>query len=52
MAGLVPAIHVFLYRGTKDVDARLKAGHDEVERAELAYARFFARIRSAKRSNR
>jgi hypothetical protein len=28
MAGLVPAIHVFLV-GTKDVDARLKAGHDE-----------------------
>jgi hypothetical protein len=32
MAGLVPAIHV-LRSGTKqDVDARLKAGHDE-ERA-------------------
>jgi hypothetical protein len=29
MAGLVPAIHVFLSRGTKDVDARHKAGHDE-----------------------
>jgi hypothetical protein len=29
MAGLDPAIHVFLERGTKDVDARLKAGHDE-----------------------
>jgi len=27
MAGLVPAIHV-LCRGGKDVDARLKAGHD------------------------
>jgi hypothetical protein len=35
MAGLVPAIHVFL-AGTKDVDARHKAGHDEfVERADL-----------------
>jgi 3'-phosphoadenosine 5'-phosphosulfate sulfotransferase len=29
MAGLVPAIHVFLLLGTKDVDARHKAGHDE-----------------------
>ncbi len=28
MAGLDPAIHD-LTRGTKDVDARLKAGHDE-----------------------
>jgi hypothetical protein len=27
MAGLVPAIHV-LPRGTKDVDARHRAGHD------------------------
>jgi len=27
MAGLVPAIHV-LCRGGKNVDARLKAGHD------------------------
>jgi hypothetical protein len=29
MAGLDPAIHVFLATGNKDVDARLKAGHDE-----------------------
>src|SRR5579871_3653745 len=29
MAGLVPAIHVFLSTGKKDVDARLKAGHDD-----------------------
>src|SRR5262245_52992570 len=29
MAGLVPAIHVFLSRGTKNVDARDKPGHDE-----------------------
>jgi hypothetical protein len=28
MAGLVPAIHVFLPRRSKDVDARHKAGHD------------------------
>jgi hypothetical protein len=29
MAGLVPAIHVFLDE-YKDVDARHKAGHDEL----------------------
>ena len=30
MAGLVPAIHVFvLLQGRKDVDARDKRGHDE-----------------------
>ena len=28
MAVLVPAIHVFLARGLKDVDARHEAGHD------------------------
>jgi hypothetical protein len=27
-AGLVPAIHVFLFRLAEDVDARHKAGHD------------------------
>ena len=31
MAGLDPAIHVFLAGGTKDVDARHKAGHDELD---------------------
>ncbi|MEA2823341.1 MAG: hypothetical protein QOJ86_5345 [Bradyrhizobium sp.] len=31
MAGLVPAIQVLLYyRTKKDVDARRKAGHDEL----------------------
>src|SRR5215475_982085 len=30
MAGLVPAIHVFLAARKQDVDARHKAGHDEV----------------------
>jgi hypothetical protein len=30
MAGLVPAIHVFLALGKQDVDARHKAGHDEL----------------------
>jgi hypothetical protein len=28
MAGLVPAIHVFLFEAREDVDARHKAGHD------------------------
>ena len=30
MAGLVPAIHVLLAATAKDVDARHKAGHDEI----------------------
>ena len=30
MAGLVPAIHVFDAVNKKDVDARLKAGHDDL----------------------
>jgi len=30
MAGLVPAIHVFLSNRTKDVDARDKSGHDRI----------------------
>jgi hypothetical protein len=29
MAGLVPAIHVFLICGFEDVDARDKRGHDD-----------------------
>jgi hypothetical protein len=29
MAGLVPAIHVFLLKSSEDVDARDKPGHDE-----------------------
>jgi hypothetical protein len=28
VAGLDPAIHVFLLKAAKDVDARYKAGHD------------------------
>jgi hypothetical protein len=36
MAGLVPAIHVFLIICGQDVDARHKAGHDEL-------GRFYAR---------
>jgi hypothetical protein len=30
MAGLVPAIHVFLLRQPKNVDARDKPGHDDL----------------------
>jgi hypothetical protein len=30
MAGLVPAIHVFDSRAKEDVDARHKAGHDDL----------------------
>jgi hypothetical protein len=30
MAGLVPAIHVFSCGHKEDVDARHKAGHDDV----------------------
>jgi hypothetical protein len=30
MAGLVPAIHVFVRTIKKDVDARDKPGHDDV----------------------
>jgi hypothetical protein len=29
IAGLVPAIHVFLESAQQDVDARVKRGHDE-----------------------
>ncbi|MDB5579579.1 MAG: gst-2, partial [Bradyrhizobium sp.] len=32
MAGLDSAIHVFLSQAKQDVDARLKAGHDEQKR--------------------
>jgi hypothetical protein len=31
MAGLVPAIHVFLSSSEKDVDARNKCGHDGLD---------------------
>jgi hypothetical protein len=30
MAGLVPAIHAFIADTSEDVDARHKAGHDEL----------------------
>jgi hypothetical protein len=29
MPGLVPGIHVFRHNGSKDVDGRVKPGHDE-----------------------
>ncbi|MHC2382080.1 hypothetical protein ACVIU7_002687 [Bradyrhizobium liaoningense] len=34
MAGLVPAIHVFL-RSTKNVDARDKPGHDGLSKIQM-----------------
>ena len=42
MAGLVPAIYVFLPHGTKDVDARHKAGHDEFKRRAVHASLFTA----------
>jgi hypothetical protein len=36
MAGLVPAIHVLQALNKKDVDARHKAGHDELEQRALS----------------
>jgi hypothetical protein len=30
MAGLVPAIYILVHIDSKDVDARHKAGHDEI----------------------
>jgi len=44
MAGLDPAIHVFLFRRSKDVDARDKPGHDafnSVVQATVPEARNF-----------
>jgi hypothetical protein len=35
MAGLVPAIHVFYAATPTDVDARHKAGHDDVSENQL-----------------
>ena len=38
MAGLVPAIHVFAsYMDCKDVDARHKAGHDEITNHDMTF---------------
>jgi uncharacterized membrane protein len=38
MAGLVPAIHVFSLGWKKDVDARVKPGHDEMDNTRRASA--------------
>jgi hypothetical protein len=38
MAGLVPAIHVFIVEAKKGVDARHKAGHDEFVLKSIASA--------------
>jgi len=50
MAGLVPAVHVlFSSSGTKDVDARHKAGHDGgkgLRRLELSGYPFFGPTRN------
>ena len=43
MAGLVPAIHVFVPDWTKDVDARHEAGHDERNRKTLDFIGFISR---------
>src|SRR3954454_7518097 len=43
MAGLVPAIHV-LDAGSKDVDARHKAGHDGAGQRASMTARYFALV--------
>jgi hypothetical protein len=39
MAGLDPAIHVFLAGVDKDVDARHKAGHDDKQSCSLMMRR-------------
>jgi hypothetical protein len=41
MAGLVPAIHVFLWAPPQDVDARDKRGHDD-EADTVLYRRALA----------
>jgi hypothetical protein len=46
MAGLVPAIHVFLACGDKYVDARHKAGHDDglAQRTQILWSPFPVRL--------
>jgi hypothetical protein len=41
VAGLVPAIHVYVAAEKKDVDARHKAGHDELKEqvARVSFSR-------------
>jgi hypothetical protein len=39
MAGLVPAIHVFLVACHQDVDARHKAGHDDIKLFPVSFSR-------------
>jgi hypothetical protein len=45
MAGLDPAIHVLLRRTQEDVDARLKAGHDELHCEACYRSRFVRHVR-------
>jgi hypothetical protein len=39
MPGLVPGIHVFLFRRTEDVDGRDKPGHDNGKRRNYSFSR-------------
>jgi hypothetical protein len=47
MAGLDPAIHVFLGTAPKDVDARVKPGHDDSVPLKSPSLRGLKRARSA-----
>ena len=42
MAGLVPAIHVFICLYVEDVDARHKAGHDESQYHQISLPSTFS----------
>ena len=44
MAGLVPAIHVFLAVGLQSLNARHKAGHDELVYTALVSAPSMMRL--------
>jgi hypothetical protein len=47
MAGLVPAIHVFLACGDESVDARDKPGHDGVDAGEPDHDRVETQVNFA-----
>jgi hypothetical protein len=52
MAGLVPAIHVFLASSKQDVDARAKRGHDAGDVARSSDSNKRCNIRSNTRRHR
>jgi hypothetical protein len=52
MAGLVPAIHVFLADRNQDVDARVKPGHDDRENSYVCVLTIQRFRESAKRGMR